>query len=337
MPLSRVSISTAGSIMVDRFDRNEPEGTESGESLHWSKTSYLRLVYVDRDWRTRYAEDHTLPDGPPSSHEADLCFETLRACTDAVLVFDRSSFDLLFFNDAASKLLQIRDGKVNERLRQLLANAPSSGRKIVSLGDEDRFFDMSAVSFNWAGRHLCSVSLRDYSEIVREMQKLRVHSFVDELTGLYNRRGFLSTASHKLEQAKRDNQRLALLFADLDGLKSINDNLGHLAGDSAIRDFGTILVDCFRSSDIISRIGGDEFVILTTVSNADEAESIKTRLLQHVQQHNSHQQRQYNLVASVGVSILEPNVDSNLEHLIQRADNLMYKEKRRKKAESGVA
>jgi diguanylate cyclase (GGDEF)-like protein len=84
----------------------------------------------------------------------------------------------------------------------------------------------------------------------------------DELTGLYNRRGFFVSAQQQLKLANRYNKGIFIFSADLDDLKIINDNFGHKTGDSALVETANILKKTFRESDIIARIGGDEFVIL---------------------------------------------------------------------------
>jgi diguanylate cyclase (GGDEF)-like protein len=103
---------------------------------------------------------------------------------------------------------------------------------------------------------------------------LRQLTLVDDLTGLYNRRGFLTLASHQLQLARRSERAFALIFGDLDGLKSINDTLGHLHGNRAIEEMAAIFKESFRASDIVSRLGGDEFCALmvnATTRTADLA------------------------------------------------------------------
>ncbi len=91
-----------------------------------------------------------------------------------------------------------------------------------------------------------------------------VLSLVDELTGLYNRRGFFSLAEHQFKLTKRNHKSMVLFFGDLDELKTINDTLGHFEGDQALIDTANLLRKTFRETDIMARIGGDEFVVLIT-------------------------------------------------------------------------
>lgn len=99
-------------------------------------------------------------------------------------------------------------------------------------------------------------------EHARMHERLHTISLHDDLTGLYNRRGFFTLAEHLLKLAKRQQEGLFMLYADLDDLKKINDTLGHQKGDWALIDTANLLKETFRESDIIARIGGDEFVVM---------------------------------------------------------------------------
>jgi two-component system, cell cycle response regulator len=100
----------------------------------------------------------------------------------------------------------------------------------------------------------------------------------DELTGLYNRRGFLDLGGKQLKTAERLGKSVLLVFADLDGLKEINDQLGHLDGDAALKDIADVLRESFRGSDIIARLGGDEFAILAVGSIHEGEKAITSRI-----------------------------------------------------------
>lgn len=155
-------------------------------------------------------------------------------------------------------------------------------------------------------------------------------SFQDELTGLLNRRGFLSIAQQQFRIAQRENWGLLLVFADLDGLKEINDRFGHPIGDQALRTVGTILGECFRSSDVIARLGGDEFIVLAVnFANTDIA-AIERRLRTKIDSQNTGNPR-YQISLSYGVVRFDPRSEASLADMISKADQKLYEHKKRKR------
>lgn len=154
-------------------------------------------------------------------------------------------------------------------------------------------------------------------------------SFNDELTGLLNRRGFLSMAQQELKVAQREDWELVLLFADLDSLKSINDNFGHTEGDRALKSIAAILRKTFRTSDIIARLGGDEFIVLALNAPAAGVQKMMARLQNNLELHNS-QNRYYQLSLSIGIAQFDPNKVVSLEAMIVEADRALYENKRQK-------
>ena len=174
--------------------------------------------------------------------------------------------------------------------------------------------------------------VRDITERKRMEEKILTLSVTDELTGLLNRRGFLTMAAQQLKIAKRTKNRLWLIFADLDGLKWINDHLGHEAGDRAIQQTSTLLKETYREADIFARIGGDEFVILATeISPANPAQLV-SRLAVSLGQWNSRSMERFTLDLSLGVSLFNPAFPVSLDELMRQADDGMYQQKRLKKA-----
>jgi len=173
--------------------------------------------------------------------------------------------------------------------------------------------------------------IQDISERKRAESALQSLSLVDELTGLYNRRGFLAVTEQYLESFQRSDNGLVVLYADLDGLKGINDSLGHLEGDRALMRTAEVLKEAFRSSDIIARLGGDEFVLLASVGKDESAESLTERLQQKIALANAQRNRPYDLSISIGVAHYDPDEACTIEELMGRADRVMYEEKRKKR------
>lgn len=171
-----------------------------------------------------------------------------------------------------------------------------------------------------------STIARDISEQKRA-EELKRLALLDELTHLNNRRGFTLLAEHKMSVAKREKKPLALLFIDLNNLKTINDNFGHKEGDRAITDTAAILKETFRESDILARVGGDEFCVLISADNELDVETPVGRLQTNVELHNAKSVRPYKLSLSVGRALFDPTEPVPIEDLMRQADILMYQAK----------
>jgi two-component system cell cycle response regulator len=123
-----------------------------------------------------------------------------------------------------------------------------------------------------------------------------------------------------------------ILYADLDGLKVINDSLGHLEGDRALVKTAEIFKETFRNSDIVARLGGDEFVVLAALGPQETPESLIARLQEKLNASNALQTRPYNLSVSIGVAHLDSETGRTIEELLVSADKAMYANKRRKRS-----
>jgi diguanylate cyclase (GGDEF)-like protein/PAS domain S-box-containing protein len=170
----------------------------------------------------------------------------------------------------------------------------------------------------------------DITEWRRAEESVRALSLVDELTGLSNRRGFFALAGQQLKIAARSKAKLFLIFADIDKLKATNDTFGHAAGDQLIRDVAGVFRKTFRDSDIIARIGGDEFVALMIATDDTDVERILPRLRRKTAGRRARGRRG-RLSLSIGLAEYNPESPCSLEELINRADKMMYEEKRRKR------
>src|SRR5215218_8345994 len=172
--------------------------------------------------------------------------------------------------------------------------------------------------------------VRDITERKNLEETLRNSSLKDDLTGLFNRRGLLKQAAPYFDFARRQKEKLLLLFIDLDGMKKINDEFGHNEGDNALIQTAAILNRSFRSSDIIARLGGDEFTVLVTDLNASQEDAI-ARLNENLKAYNAGQTRRHKLAFSIGVATLEPERMTCFEELLEQADQAMYEQKRMKR------
>lgn len=151
---------------------------------------------------------------------------------------------------------------------------------------------------------------------------------VDDLTGLYNRRGFFQHAPRRLTFAHREQKRALLALADMDGLKQINDTYGHVAGDNAIITVAAVLKQTFRDDDIVARIGGDEFAVLAIVKGKTAEEAILTRLERNLTAAGTPPG--YRLSVSLGLAALEAGDAADFDELLKRADRSLYDHKRSK-------
>lgn len=154
-------------------------------------------------------------------------------------------------------------------------------------------------------------------------------SLTDELTGLYNRRRFFILGEQYLKVAIRTKKRFSLLYMDMDDLKRINDHYGHQEGDRILVGFAEILQKTFRESDIIARIGGDEFVVLFECSDQNE-ETLMARLDENIKDFNAKGSQRYQISISVGVAPFDPEHPIPIYELLSKADTSMYAHKRGK-------
>jgi diguanylate cyclase (GGDEF)-like protein len=158
-------------------------------------------------------------------------------------------------------------------------------------------------------------------------RELRHLALTDELTCLYNRRGFFAAAAQQLKIAGRNSHSLLLLYCDVDNLKKINDSFGHREGDLALIHTADALEKAFRDSDILARLGGDEFVVLASEASDKTKEVLLRRLEKTLKKTNAGETR-YQLTLSVGAARFDPKRAVSLGELMAQADEAMYEQKR---------
>jgi len=199
------------------------------------------------------------------------------------------------------------------------------GRKVVQEGAQDYLLK------NRLSSDLLRQSILYGVERQHLVEKIRSESIKDDLTKLYNRRGFLMLAKQQLKIVHRHKRLATMLFIDLDNLKNINDNLGHQYGDLAIIEVAGLIKELFRDSDIIGRMGGDEFAVFAIGVNTETAEIIAARLANRLEEKNSRYGRMYDLSVSVGIAPYSTEKDYDVKELLSLADALMYRHKSGKK------
>jgi diguanylate cyclase (GGDEF)-like protein/PAS domain S-box-containing protein len=227
---------------------------------------------------------------------------------------------------------------VQEKLRQRVSGEIQAIEYTIrGLRKDGRVLDLDvrSVRTTHGGRTAVMGTMTDITGRRRLEEALRDLTLIDDLTGVYNRRGFTTLAERHLLLARRKQQPLLLIFADVDSLKHINDTYGHAAGDRVLIDAAAVLRKTYRSADIIARLGGDEFTAFPLEADAGSADILVERLHRHVEQHNAASDRPYALSLSVGVSRFDPERCQTVQQLLADADRELYQRKTARRDGSG--
>jgi diguanylate cyclase (GGDEF)-like protein len=240
-------------------------------------------------------------------------------------------------------LERIRYILTNRILHQEESNAPGievffAGQKHMFTAQRSQMLDLllstfeNAIQKNIELTEMNNRLLEAESRLREQANELRALSLSDALTTLYNRRGFMTIASQLLRIANREGQYMWMLFVDVDGLKTVNDTLGHPQGDQLIVDVAAIMRQVARESDVTARLGGDEFVTLIPNGSADDAQRLVVRLEEAARAQNIKQERPYEIAFSIGIAEYNPEAPCSMDELIRRADVEMYKMKSKHKS-----
>lgn len=316
------------------------------------KTTYLRpdgsiggLIGILKDITQRLRAEEELEQLRRFSES------TIQTMTEGLVLTDAEG-RFSFVNPAAARMLGYTPSEMIER--QVLSFVPKDQHAIVRKADEKRakgVSDRYELAFlhrdgvrrtflvsggpriqgaQFGGTMAVLTDITDRKQMEEEIRSLSLH---DELTGLYNRRGFMTLAEHTLKTATRLQKRVALIYLDVDNLKKINDTSGHKTGDRALVEIGFTLKKSFRESDVIGRLGGDEFAILAMESTKMNADMLSRRLQDRLDLFNTRSSAEagFTLAASMGVTVREPDRPDSVEELLSRADLLMYEQKRLRK------
>lgn len=260
----------------------------------------------------------------------ELFHKIIEKNADGIVVVDSDGI-VRFVNPAAESLF----GLVTNDLLGKSFGFPVVGDEtaeieIIRRAGKTIIAQMRVAEMDLKGQTFCLVGLRDMTELIDLREELQTRSLMDELTGLYNRRAFLNMAEQQLKIANRTKRGLFVLFADLDGLKGINDTFGHSEGDRALVEAASVLKETFRESDIVGRIGGDEFAIVAIESSGASAKVVSTRLQKNLVARTAKGNPSYKLSLSVGAAYYDPECPCSIEEVMARADKLMYEQKRSK-------
>jgi diguanylate cyclase (GGDEF)-like protein/PAS domain S-box-containing protein len=264
--------------------------------------------------------------------------------------------NLTFFNDSLCNLLGYSRDELmglNSRLYTDEENAAKlykAFNKVYQTGIPAKSFDWQVIRKDGTtGFGEVSVSLirdgrgniigfrgiaRDITDRKKLEEAIKTLAIKDDLTGLYNRRGFFALAEQGLKTAQRNGTEGLLIYGDLDNLKEINDTLGHQEGDQVLIDLSNILRETFRESDIVARMGGDEFVILAMNCNEISAEKLITRFEKALSDYDFQRKRPNTLSMSLGIACFDPQKSCSIEALLTQADKMMYENKQKRKTKS---
>jgi len=206
-----------------------------------------------------------------------------------------------------------------------MLNDESLGMQALKEGAQD-YLIKTHIDWRTIWRALCYAIERQRVQV--ELFNL---SFSDDLTGLYNRRGFLTLTHHQIKLSYRTGKSFLVAFIDLDGMKQINDTFGHQEGNHALVETANILRDSFRQCDILARIGGDEFAVFVADATQDNIDTVRQRVWQKLELCNADPSRRYNLSFSVGIVPANGSEGCDLEEILMRADAAMYEQKQGKR------
>ncbi|WP_293373521.1 sensor domain-containing diguanylate cyclase [Nevskia sp.] len=299
LALSAADVQIAESDVIRRDSLLLRAFMDRSDTIAWLKDDRGRLVWANRHWFERFG-----------LHEIDT--------------LDKTDFEL--FGEADASRVRALD------LEILGGHEPQRSIEIVqdALG-EARSWQVTRFPFHdsLGNRYIGSIA-HDDTERVRAHEDIRRQSITDSLTGLLNRRGFDTLAGPELSRARRRGASCVLAFVDLDGLKGVNDRLGHASGDAIIVLAGMLLRKAFRTTDIVARIGGDEFAVFAP-DTGGEVDAIRRRLKSAVAELSANPILEAQLGFSIGLRPCPPEGRETLDALIAEADGLMYLEKQGKR------
>ena len=295
--------------------------------------SGVRVLLIDPDANQRALIESALRSRRPAGAERyDFHVEQETSLATGLARLARGGVEAVFL-----ELTQpdCRGTDTLDRVRENHPNVPV----IVLTALEDEQLGLRAVA---AGAQDYLIKSRIHPHVVlrvllyarerhRQQSELYQLALVDALTGLYNRRGFLTFADQLVRLARRTNRALVLLFVDLDDLKTINDSLGHDHGDRVIQETAALLRGTFRATDVVARIGGDEFAVLAIDAPPDSVADLVGRLRERIASRNAGgSEPSPALSISIGAAALAAGEKTSLEELLQVADRAMYGQKRAK-------
>jgi two-component system cell cycle response regulator len=271
-------------------------------------------------------------DATISSEIADLANLMLGLSPDGIALVDHDTLILRLLNESAvHHLASSAEVLIGQPLPLTFTAEDPQEFCIEKESGETSYISVRKQAIVQGKQRYWLLSIRDVTVIVEVREQLRSESINDELTNLLNRRGFLALGQHALSLAEREKRRLLVIFIDLDGMKSINDKFGHQRGDAALIDTANLLRRTFRKSDVVARMGGDEYAVIAQCKNEHDRAHIQRRLRENLEALYKKAIGPYKLSLSVGMVEYDPETHCALDVLLERADAAMYEAKRARK------
>jgi len=235
----------------------------------------------------------------------------------------------LFLRDAPRLLPRREKERADDVFHELLAKA---NRELASLLRDVRSESQGTLAGDTRSQPVSDLLMRAVRCAAKQYMlqaELGNLALTDELTGLYNRRGFMALAERQLKLGRRTGREMLLFVMDVDRLKQINDSFGHIEGDRALKRTADALRETFRDSDVVARLGGDEFAVLAIEASGHSEATIKTRLFECLKSISARHSR-YEISLSLGVARFDPRNCASIGELMAKADEAMYEQKRRR-------
>jgi len=202
----------------------------------------------------------------------------------------------------------------------------------LTLDGEERYFEIDAVPLgdSHEGNTRMLKTIRDVTEERKIQETLKTLATTDSLSGLNNRAEFMNLAQKEYARAKKHKEELSLLMMDLDCFKNINDTYGHAAGDAVIREMGNLLMTNFRKTDIVGRIGGEEFAVVLKNTSLNDAIKAAEKFRKTVEEKKViYRKQEISFTVSIGVAAIcgDEGENNSIEDILIKADNALYKAK----------
>jgi two-component system cell cycle response regulator len=291
--------------------------------------STTRVLLVDNNPEDAHLFEQLLG----NTNTASYSLMTAQQLNEVAPLFVRQRPDLLVVD------LELPDSNGLETLRCVLDVAPETPVIVLTAADDEetgiRALQQGAQDYltkREVDARTLQRALRYALERHRLKAALSAQSLTDELTRLHNRRGFLSLSQRHLDLARRNKTNHLLLFADLDGLEQINRTLGHEDGDHALREAAHVLRCSFRDTDVLARLGSDEFAVLAVDAGSEHSPIILNRIAQEVEKRNATTGRRFRLSLALGLHSWSRAENPFLEGWMERTDAVMHEEKRARRA-----
>lgn len=299
------SLNILDSVREERFDRL----TRLARRLFNVPIAFVSIVDAEREWfKSSLGFELT-------ETAREISFSGHTILVDDLLVVPDTTLDERFHDNPLV---------TNTPYIRFYAGCPITARNGTKLGTF-AIMDHRPRDLSEGERDL----LHDLASMVEQEITAAQHETIDELTMLSNRHGFESLAERALRVCKRSDCPATLVFFNLKNFKRVNDRFGYAEGDRALIAFSSLLMEVFRESDVIGRIGGDEFVVLLTNAAKTDSPDVLARLQDALSTFNHRADRTYPLTYSVEVVEYDPEMHHSIGELLQEADTLMYQNKRR--------